>query len=101
MTNPWVSVSNKKICYGRGKRTRTYHVAHEHEGLVAQDDPARLRDRLQTRGEIGLGADDRVIHPVVAAEIADVAEAGVDAHPHAEGLFDAALSPLHVELGEA
>src|SRR5262249_16662322 len=51
--------------------------------------------------EISLGADDRVIHPVVAAEIADVAEAGVDAHAHAEGLLDAALAPLHVELGEA
>src|SRR6516164_5101677 len=63
----------------RLQRARAHHVAHEHEGLVAQHDPARLRNRLQTRGEIGLGADDRVVHPVVAAEIADVAETGVDA----------------------
>ena len=50
-----------------------------------------LGDRLQPRGEVRLGADDRVVHPVVAAEIADVAEAGIDAHAHAERLLDASL----------
>ena len=30
----------------RLERTRAHHVAHEHEGLVAQHDPARLRNRL-------------------------------------------------------
>ena len=39
-------------------------------------------------GEIHLGADDRVIHAVFRAEIADVAITGIDADPHLEGLLE-------------
>ena len=55
---------------------------------------AGLGDRLEARREVRLGADDRVVHAVGAAEIADVAVAGVDAHAHAERLLDAAPAPL-------
>ena len=53
---------------------------------------------LQPRGEVRLGTDDRIVHPVVAAEIADIAEAGIDAHPHPERLLDAALAPFGIQL---
>ncbi len=59
-------------------------------GFVGEHDAARLGDRLQARGEVRLGADDRVVHAVVAAEIADIAIAGVDAHAGAERTLDAA-----------
>ena len=48
-------------------------VADKGVCLVTDHDVAGFRDRLQPRSEIGLGADDRVVHPVVAAEITNVA----------------------------
>jgi len=54
------------------------------QGLVADHDLAAFRDALQAQGQVRLGADDGVVHAVVAAEISDVAEAGVDAHAHHE-----------------
>ena len=60
-----------------------------------------LRHRLQACGKIGLGADDRIVHAVVAAEIADIAVAGVDAHAHAERLLDPGVAPFGVEPGDA
>ena len=76
-------------------------VADQRVGLVAEHDAVRLGDALQPGGEVRLGTDDRVVHPVVAAEIADIAVAGVDADAGAERLLDAALAPLGVELGQA
>ena len=37
-----------------------------------------------------LGADDRVIHAVFRAEIADIAITGIDTDPHLEGLLERA-----------
>ena len=64
-------------------------------------DPARLSDRLQPGGKVRLGADDRIVHPILAAEVADVAVAGVDAHAGPERLLNPALPPLGIELAEA
>src|SRR6266446_1668697 len=69
----------------RFQRPGANTVAHENKGLVTQHNSTRLRDRLKARRQIDLGADDSVVHPVVAAEIADVAEAGSNAHAGAEG----------------
>ena len=68
---------------------------------VADDDVARLRDRLQPRRQIRLGPDDGVVHPIAAAEVADVAEAGIDAHAHAERVFDPFVAPFGIELHDA
>src|SRR5581483_9058610 len=84
----------------RRDRPRAHHVADERIGFVAQHDAAGLGDGLQPRRQIRFRADDRVIHAVFAAEIADIAEAGVDAHAGAEWLLDPALAPFGVKLRE-
>src|SRR5215472_8555686 len=48
--------------------------------------------------EIHLGADDRVIHAVFRAEIADVAITGIDADPHLEGLLETAGAPFLLQF---
>ena len=73
----------------RRQRVRRHDVAHQRIGLVADHDMAGLGDRLQARGEVRLGADDRIVHAVGAAEIADVAVAGIDAHADAERVLGA------------
>ena len=86
-----------EICWQRARR---HDVAHKSVGLVADDDMSRLGDRLEPRREINLGTDGGVVHAVDAAEIADVAEAGVDAHAHAERLFRTRATPFDIELGQ-
>src|SRR5215467_3039601 len=49
--------------------------------------------------EIHLGADDRVIHAVFRAEIADVAITGIDADPHLKGLLETAGAPFLLQFG--
>ena len=53
---------------------------------------------LQPGGEVHLAADDRVVHPVLAAEVADGAIARVDADSKLEGLFQAGLAPFRLQL---
>ena len=72
------------------------HASYQRVGFIADDDVARFRNRLQPRRQVRFGADDRVVHPVGAAEIADVAEAGVDAHPHPERVLDPFVAPLGI-----
>src|SRR5499427_3293811 len=59
---------------------------------------AQVSARLDARREIHLGADDRVIHPVFRAEIADVAITGIDADPHLEGLLETAGAPFLLQF---
>ena len=70
----------------RPELARGDHIAHQSISLVAQDDLAGLGDRLQTCREIGLRTDDRIVHTVAAAEIADIGQAGVDADTWRPGL---------------
>jgi len=81
------------------QRARRYDVAHKSVGLVADDDMSRLGDRLETRREINLGTDGSIVHAVDAAEVANVAEASVDTHAHAERLFRTRAPPFDIELG--
>jgi hypothetical protein len=78
----------------RRRSTRAFSA-----GVIADDDVSRFGDRLEARGEINLGTDCGVFHAMHAAEIADVAEAGVDTHAHAERLFRARSTPFDIELG--
>ena len=84
----------------RRQRVRPHHVAHERVRLVGEHDPAGLGDRLEARREVRLGADDRVLDAVLAAEVPDVAEARVDAHADAERALDAVAAPLRVQRRE-
>ena len=47
-----------------------------------------------------MSADDCILHTVVAAEIADVAETGGNAHAHQERMQDSSRTPLHVQLSQ-
>src|SRR4029079_1865470 len=82
----------------RWQRARRHDVAHEDVGLVADDDMSRLGDRLEALREINLGTNGGIVHAVDTAEIADVAEAGVDPHAHTERLFRTRSTPFHIEL---
>jgi hypothetical protein len=84
----------------RLKRAPTHDVAHQDEGLVAENNFARLSDGLQAGGEVRFRANDRVVHTLLAAEVSDVAVPGIDAHASPERLLDALLAPFDVELGK-
>ena len=59
-----------------------------------------LAGALQARGEVHAVADDRVVHPLRAADVAGDDEVGVEADAHVEGGL-AALPALAVPLPEA
>jgi hypothetical protein len=70
-------------------------------GLMGHEDAAELGMGLQPRGEIHLAPDDRVVHPVLAAEIADGAEAGIDADAELKGLLGPDVHPFALQLPHA
>src|SRR3569623_1540769 len=76
-------------------------AAHQRVGLVADDDLAWRCNRLQPCRKVRLRSDDGVVHPVVAAEIADIAEPRIDAHADLERLLDSGMTPFRVQLSEA
>src|SRR5262249_24073440 len=61
---------------------------------------SRFGDRLETRREINLGTDGRILHAVDTAEIADLAETGVAPHSNAERLFRPRVAPFDIQLSE-
>jgi hypothetical protein len=79
---------------------RDQDIPHQCVGLVADHDVSRFGDQLQARREVRLGSDDRIVHPVGAAEISDVAVAGIDTHPDAERVLHALIPPFHVQFSE-
>ena len=85
----------------RRQRVRDQHVSHEGIGLVADHDMPGLGNRLQARREVHLCALDCIVHPIDAAEVSDVAEAGVDSNPRTEGLLHAVVAPFHMQFGQA
>ena len=50
--------------------------------------------RLKTRGGVYLAADDGVVEPIIGAEIADRAEAGIDADADMQLFGDALIYPF-------
>src|SRR3954471_9849259 len=70
-----------------------HNVAHQHVGGIGHQDTTRVGSHFDPRREVHFAADDRVIHAIVGAEIADVAIAGVDADAHLEGLFETVRAP--------
>src|SRR4051794_11279900 len=57
--------------------------------------------RLQTRRQIHLTADYRIIHSIFASKVADCAEARSDSNPQLEGLLHTQIRPLGLELSHA
>src|SRR4051812_810440 len=76
-------------------------LLHMSEGLVRNEHAARRRLVLEARSEIHGASDDRVIHSILAAEVADGAIAGVDTDPAAQRRFDAGVAPETLELADA
>src|SRR6266478_4052667 len=75
-----------------------HDVTRQGECFIANDDTARLGDGLQPCRQIGLCANDRVVHSIRAPEIADVAITRVDAHPRLERVLDSRGPPFRVEF---
>ena len=68
------------------------------KGLVRNEDPARSGRLFEPRRKVHAAADDRVVHAVLAAEVADGAEPGVDADPALQRPLDARISPHALQL---
>src|SRR5215207_356623 len=76
-------------------------VLHVREGLVRDQDAAGRRLVLEPRGEVHGAADDGVVHPILAAEIAYRAVAGVDTNTAAQRRLDTGIAPGAGELADA
>ncbi len=76
-------------------------VLHQRIGLVTHEDAVDLGIGLQPRGQIHRAADDRIIHAVLAAEIADGDVARVDADAQVKRLLGAELLPFGSQLPQA
>src|SRR5262249_44730455 len=73
-------------------------MPHERVGFVAHHDSPGFGDGLQTRREIHLRPDDRVVDSISAPEISDIAKAGVHAHSDPKRVFDPFVAPFCVEF---
>ena len=74
---------------------------HQRIGLVAQEDSVDLRMRLEPRRHVHRVADDRVVHTIFAAEIADGDVASVDANTKVKRLLCTEPHPFGLQLAQA
>src|SRR5215813_10312091 len=81
------------------QRARDHGIADERISLVAYDDLSGLGDRLKAGSQISLGADDRIIHSIIAAEVSDIAKTRIYSHSHPERVFDPTVAPLRIQAG--
>jgi hypothetical protein len=80
---------------------RNDRARHQRISLVADHDSPRIGDRLQSRCEISLRTDYRIVHPLSAAKIPNIAKAGVNTHPNLERKFNSLIAPPGVKLRNA
>src|SRR5215467_3611000 len=73
-------------------------VADVRVGFKGYEDLARRGGSLKARGEVHAAANDGIVHPILAAEVADGAVPRVDSDPAPEGLFDARRPPYALQL---
>src|SRR5215813_11935640 len=73
-------------------------VANVRVGFKGYEDLARRGGSLKARGEVHAAADDGVVHPILAAEVADGAVPRVDSDPGLKGIFDARRPPHVLQL---
>src|SRR6516165_600610 len=72
-------------------------VADRRVCFVAHHNISRFRDRLQSGGKIGFSADNRVIHSIIASEIANVAKTSVYSHSDTDWILNTGIAPLGVK----
>src|SRR6516165_4276381 len=72
-------------------------VADQCVCFVADHNISRFRNRLQPGGKIGFSADNRVIHSIIASEIADVAKTSVYSHSDTDWILNSGIAPMGVE----
>src|SRR6516165_10537372 len=72
-------------------------VADQCVCFVADHNISRFCNRLQPGGKIGFSADNRVIHSIIAAEIANVAKTSVYSHSDTDWILNSGIAPLGVE----
>src|SRR5208282_4027465 len=82
------------------ERVRDHDVSHQGECFVANYNVPRFGDKLQTRCEISFCTDDRIVHPIGATEIPNIAKASIDANSDAEGVFHSLVPPFCVQFGK-
>src|SRR5215475_3914263 len=73
-------------------------VPHVRIRLIGYEDLARRGRSLKPGGQVHAAADDGVVHPILAAEVADGAVPRVDSDPALEGFFDAPRPPYALQL---
>ena len=73
-------------------------LANGRVGFIWYEDFAGRSGGFKPRSEVHAAADDRLVHPVLAAEVPDSAISGIDSDPTLEGFFDTRRSPDLVQL---
>ncbi|MCY1295374.1 hypothetical protein D9M70_447130 [compost metagenome] len=81
----------------RGQLFSLYLVLDERIGLVRQQDAFQVGMRLKARGKIHFAADDRIVHSILAAEIADGAIASIDTDAQMERQFETGVGPFRLQ----
>src|SRR5262249_4076414 len=73
-------------------------VPHVRIGLIGYENLVRCGRRLKPGSEVHAAANDGIVTPILAAEVADGAVPRVDSDPAPEGLFDARRPPYALQL---
>src|SRR5437588_9729536 len=73
-------------------------LANGSVSFIGHEDLARCGGRLKPRCEVHATADDRIVHPILAAEVADGAVSSVDSDPALKRLFDSRCPPHILQL---
>jgi hypothetical protein len=76
-------------------------VLNQRIGLMAQENAAKLSVRLQPRRQVHFAADDRIVHAVLTAEIADGTIARVDSDAQLERLLQSSIAPIRLQLSHS
>src|SRR5262249_43213031 len=69
-------------------------VFYQRPGFVRDQDLAGPSGRLQPGRQVHRAPNDRIVHPLLTAEISHRTETGIDAHSGAEGALKTSTLPL-------
>src|ERR1700730_18652133 len=65
---------------------------------MTEENAAKLSVRLQPGSQVYLAANDRVVHSVLTAKVADSAIPGIDSDAQLEGLLRSSVAPFRLQL---
>src|SRR5947209_997277 len=69
--------------------------------FIRYEDFTRYGGSFEPRREVHAAANDRVVHPIIAAEVPDSTISCIDSDPTLEGFFDAGRPPQLLELAHS